>query len=124
MTESLRPSSIIYQMRGLLRSTSVEIPTPGAGATHALKRVCSVVELLCLGVQRSALLDGREASNLQGLASLLHGLDPGGLLAQRALLLAHNLAVLVQVLGSQAADGLRLAATQHHGLCHDALRNL
>merc|ERR1719261_1014997 len=128
MTESLRPSSINARdsMRGLLRSTGVEIPTPGAGATYALKSVCSIVELLRLGVQRCALLDGSEASNLQSLASLLHGLHPWVLLALRALLLAHNLAalVLVQVLGSQAADGLLLAATEHHGLCTPALRNL
>merc|ERR1712100_385817 len=79
------------------------------------------IELLRLGVQRRALLDHSEASDLQGLASLLAGLDPWGLLGEGAPLLADNLAalVLVQVLGSQATDGLRLAATQHHDLLSD-----
>merc|ERR1719443_1165532 len=85
-----------------------------------------VVELLCLGVQRGALLDGSEASDLQGLACLRDGLNPWGLLAKRRLLLADNLAELVlgEVLGSQATNSLRLASTEHHGLGHDALRDL
>merc|ERR1719213_585785 len=85
-----------------------------------------VVELLCLGVQRGALLDGSEASDLQGLACLRDGLNPWGLLAKRRLLLADNLAELVlgEVLGSQATNSLRLASTEHHGLGHDAFATL
>merc|ERR1719453_3062843 len=117
MTESLRPSSInaaasmhVIQCVGscaqrVWKSPHLEL----VPLTHSRK--CSVaVELLGFGVERCALLDSREASNLQGLAGLRDSLDPRGLLGARASLLAHNLAILVlaQVLGSQAADSLLL----------------
>merc|ERR1719301_398427 len=85
-----------------------------------------VVELLGLCIQRSALLDGGEASDLQCLACLRDGLDPWGLLGKGRSLLADSLAELVlrEVLRSQAANSLLLASTEHHGLGHLAPRNL
>merc|ERR1719158_2267561 len=89
--------------------------------------LCScVVELLRLCVQGCALLDRGESRDLQGLARLCASLHPWVLLAQRALLLAHNLAVLVlgQVLSSQATNGLGLASAEHHGIGHATPSNL
>merc|ERR1719158_645923 len=89
--------------------------------------LCScVVELLRLCVQGCALLDRGESRDLQGLARLCASLHPWVLLAQRALLLAHDLAVLVlgQVLSSQATNGLGLASAEHHGIGHATPSNL
>merc|ERR1711990_171777 len=121
---------------GLRRSTAVEIPTAGAGASRKLRHKSfvadllqvhsSLEELLGLGVEGCALLDGTEALDLQRGACLLDGSDPGAGLAKGTLLLAHNFACLVpsQVLRRQATNGLRLGATEHHGLGHPALANL
>merc|ERR1711904_649856 len=121
---------------GLRRSTAVEIPTAGAGASRKLWHKSfvadllqvhsSLEELLCLGVEGRALLDGAEALDLQRGACLLDGSDPGAGLGACAALLAHNLAVLVlgQVLRRQATDGLCLGATEHHDLGHPALADL
>merc|ERR1711937_649127 len=134
----MRPSSVTADrsVLGLRRCAAVEIPTPGAGASLATTcpHMCEsarvecllVVELLGLCVQRRALLDGGEASDLQCLACLRDGLDPWGLLATGTALLADDLAVLVldEVLRSQAANSLLLASTENHGLGHLAPRNL
>merc|ERR1712178_190644 len=121
---------------GLRRSTAVEIPTAGAGASlkpwhqsfvaDLLQMSSCLEELLCLGVEGSALLDGAEALDLQSGACLLDRSDPGAGLAEGAPLLAHDLAVLVlgQVLRRQATDGLCLGATEHHDLRQPALSNL
>merc|ERR1711964_622480 len=112
------------QSWGLRRSTAVEIPTAGAGASlkprHQsvvanLLHTSSLEELLRLGVEGSALLDGREALDLQGGACLLDGNDPGPVPGGKACFLAHHAAILVlnQVLGRQATDSLRLGATEH-----------
>merc|ERR550537_1663016 len=91
----------------LPRSTAVEIPTAGAGASQRPWHQSFVADLL-----KCELL----ASSLEELPGLRVG----------APLLAHNLACLVprQVLCGQATDGLRLAATEHHCLGHAALCNL
>merc|ERR1719217_414475 len=121
---------------GLRRSTAVEIPTAGAGASRKLRHKSfvadllqvhsSLEELLCLGVEGRALLDGAEALDLQCGACLLDGSNPGAGLGPGALLLAHNAAVLVlnQVLCGQATDGLCLGATEHQHLAELALGNL
>merc|ERR1711924_512352 len=84
---------------------AVEIPTDGAGdsrkpwhqsfVTDLLHVLSCLEELLCLGIEWCALLDGAEALDLQRGASLLDGSDPGAGLALGAQLLAHNAAVLV-----------------------------
>merc|ERR1711964_481847 len=120
------------QSWGLRRSTAVEIPTAGAGASlkprHQsfvadLLHTSSLEELLRLGVEGSSLLDGLEALDLQGGTCLLDGNDPGAALGQGAPLLAHNAAILVlsQVLRCHATHGLRLGAAEHHHLCKPAL---
>merc|ERR1712178_4309 len=121
---------------GLRRSTAVEIPTAGAGASlkpwhqsfvaDLLQVRSSLEELLCLGIEGSALLDGAEALDLQRGTSLLDRSNPGAGLALGAQLLAHNLAVLVlgQVLRRQATDGLCFGATEHHDLGQPASCNL
>merc|ERR1719399_411031 len=77
-----------------------------------------VEELLCLCIQRCALLHGSEASDLQHLARLHDGLHPWILLATGKLFLAHDFAALVldQVLCTQAANSLLLAAAEHQDL--------
>ena len=66
----------------LTRSTGVEIPTPGAGAPRdsvhltLCANVSLVVELLCLNVERGALLDRAEALDLEGGARFLDSRDP------------------------------------------------
>merc|ERR1712139_322421 len=87
---------------GLRRSTAVEIPTAGAGASRKLRHKSfvtdllrvhsSLEELLCLGVEGRALLDGAEALDLQCGTCLLDGSNPRTGLCEGAPLLAHNLA--------------------------------
>merc|ERR1711965_239171 len=82
----------------LRRSTDVEIPTSGAGAssfTENLDKPSLTVELLGLLVEWSALLDDCEALDLQFLASLIACCNPRRLLATLAQLLADDPAVLV-----------------------------
>merc|ERR1712224_108861 len=93
-------SFICAQSWGLRRSTVVEIPTTGAGASHSPRHhsfvaMRSLVELLCLQVQGCALLDCREPLDLQGGTGLLDGNDPRVVLLGSAGLLAHNLAILL-----------------------------
>merc|ERR1719355_162380 len=129
-------SFIGAQSWGLRRSTAVEIPTTGAGASHSprhhsfllglLPYERSLEELLRLQVQGRALLDRAEALDLQGSTGLLDGHDPGAVLPGSTGLLAHNLAILVpgQVLRLQAARGLHLRPAEHHCLGMLALANL
>merc|ERR1712146_826787 len=102
-----------------MRSTGVECPTPGAGAS---RRSCStlqakvsvLVELLGLDVEWRALLDRNETLELQRRARLLHSLHPGSdragepLLGKRAFLLAHDFPPMVheQIGLLQATRGL------------------
>merc|ERR1719171_2770525 len=81
----------------LRRSTDVDIPTCGAGAPQILGNwsLHSLgIKLLGLLVEWSALLDNCEALDLQFLAGLLDCCNPRRLLAQKALLLADDLARL------------------------------
>merc|ERR1719377_405013 len=66
-----------------------------AGASPCKVQRSCIVELLCLCVERAALLDCAEAGNLQRLARLIASLDPWRLLAPGRQLLAHDLAILV-----------------------------
>merc|ERR1719263_903360 len=88
------------------RSTDVDIPTSGAGAsclegpqTHQLINDRSTrslaVDLLGLLVEWSALLDDCEPLDLQFLTGLIACCNPWRLLATLAQLLADNLAMLV-----------------------------
>merc|ERR1711904_631185 len=91
-----------------------------------LLHASSLEELLGLGVEGRALLNGDESLDLQGSARLLDSNHPRAVLLGSAGLLAHNLSSLVpdEVLRCQATDSLRLGATEHHRLGHAALCNL